>query len=229
MTGHAKISLIEAVERLGPRYPAGEILTDPFQQILWENIGYLIDDARRSTLFETFGSEIGLDPRVILDADTAALLPIAQRGGMRPEVRVGRWRTIAEITLTEAAGDLLATLARLPLAKARALLKQYPTIGDPGADKILLFAGVAARPCLDSNGVRALARLGFFAEQKSYTASYRAAIEVVKAHGQDDRDWLVTAYLALRDHGRALCKRGTPQCLACPLDAGCAHAGVTAL
>ena len=34
-------------------------------------------------------------------------------------------------------------LRALPLAKARALLKLYPTIADPGADKILLFAGIA--------------------------------------------------------------------------------------
>ncbi|QUD86997.1 hypothetical protein [Phenylobacterium montanum] len=229
MSGKARISLIEAVERLAALYPPGEPLTDPLQQILWENIGYLIDDDRRAVLFETFRAEIGLDPQAILKADPKRLMPIAQRGGMRPEIRVERWRTIAEITLAQAGGDLLATLQRLPLTRARALLKHYPTIADPGADKVLLFAGVAPRPALESNGVRTLARQGFFAEQKSYSASYRAAVEVLATFGQPDRDWLMRAYLALRDHGRALCKRSKPQCLACPLDPDCAHAPVAGL
>ncbi|MFX8879625.1 hypothetical protein ABTM72_20090, partial [Acinetobacter baumannii] len=81
----------------------------------------------------------------------------AERGGMRPDVRVERWRSIARITL-EAGGDLRAALAALPLVKARALLKRFPTIADPGADKVLLFSGVAPRPCLESNGLRVFCR-----------------------------------------------------------------------
>jgi hypothetical protein len=69
---------------------------------------------------------------------------------MRPETRVKRWRDIAEIVQTRAAGDLAVALAALPLAKARALLKAFPTIGDPGADRIMLFAGLAPRPSLES-------------------------------------------------------------------------------
>ena len=61
---------------------------------------------------------------------------------MRPDQRVERWRTIAEITLRDASGDLRATLKSLPVAKARLLLKKFPVIGDPGADKILLFSGI---------------------------------------------------------------------------------------
>ena len=74
------------------------------------------------------------------------LLDIASRGGMRPPVRVERWLTIARITLADAGGDLDSALRTLPLAKARTLLKTFPAIGDPGADKILLFSGVAPLP-----------------------------------------------------------------------------------
>ena len=212
------------IDILAERYPAPAFLTDPLQQILWENIGYLIDDARRADLFEEFRDRIGLKAHAIEQADGAALYDIARRGGMRPEVRVGRWRDIARIALDGPDGDLGRALAALPVGKARALLKRFPAIGDPGADKILLFAGVAARPSLDSNGVRALARLGFFIEQASYAASYRAAIAALTRHGEPDRDWLIRAHLVLRDHGKTLCKRATPLCLACPLDAACAHA-----
>jgi endonuclease-3 len=134
---------------------------------------------------------------------------------MRPETRVQRWRNIAKIAADRAGGDLAGALRSLPLDKARALLKAFPVIGDPGADKILLFADIAARPSLDSNGVRALAHLGFFAEGRDYAASYRAAIDALVRRGEPDRAWLVTAYLVLREH--------------CPLDAACAHALVARL
>jgi endonuclease-3 len=168
-TGTAHPDLRATIAELARVYPAPAILTDPLQQILWDNIGYLIDDDRRAALFEEFHLRVGLTPSDIESADFETLFDIARRGGMRPETRVQRWRDIAALVQTRAGGDLSGALANLNPAKARALLKAFPTIGDPGADRILLFAGRAARPCLESNGVRALARLGFFAEQRDYS------------------------------------------------------------
>ena len=50
---------------------------------------------------------------------------------------------------------------------------QFPMIGEPGAEKILLFSGVLAVLALDSNGVRVLVRLGVGEERKSYAATYK--------------------------------------------------------
>jgi endonuclease III len=222
-------SLRHVLAELAMRYPAGEVLADPLALLLWENIGYLIDDERRAALHEEFKARVGLSADKIAGADGAVLLDMARRGGMRPQTRVERWRAIAAIVLGSCAGDLEGALRALPLGKARALLKRFPAIGDPGADKILLFCDIAPRPSLESNGVRALARLGFFAEQRSYGASYAAAIGVIEQQGLLERDWLVGAYLALRQHGRTLCKRAAPLCLACPLDAGCAKRVVARL
>ena len=229
MTARVPPDLKAAIATLARLYPAPGILTNPLHQILWDNIGYLIDDERRAALFEIFTARVGLSPEAIAAADFDTLYDIARRGGMRPETRVQRWRDIGQIVLNRAGGDLAGTLAAMALPKARALLKAFPTIGDPGADRILLFAGLASRPSLESNGLRALARLGFFSEGRDYSASYRAAIDVLVRHGEADRDWLITAFLALRAHGRALCKRGVPFCGACPLDVVCAHATVEAL
>ncbi len=77
--------------------------------------------------------------------------------------------------------------------------------------------------------MRTLARLGFFSEGRDYTASYRAAVDALVRDGEIDRDWLVGAYLALREHGRTLCKRAAPLCPPCPLDGVCAHAEVRVL
>ena len=221
--------LVALVDRLKATLAPAAVPTEPFEMILWENIGYLIDDGRRRALFTDFAAQVGLDPAAIAAADDATLSPLARRGGMRPETRVERWRTIARIVREAAGGDLAGTLRRLPLAKARALLKRFPVIGDPGADKVLLFSGIAARPSLESNGLRALARLGFVEERPSYGGSYKAAMEVLAAAGRPDRDWLVDAYRLLRELGQTSCRRGEPVCAACPLDAVCAHRAVKAL
>src|SRR5262249_14126094 len=105
--------------------------------------------------------------------------------------------------------------------------KTFPSIGDPGADRILLFAGIAARPSIESNGMRALVRLGFCEEQRNYAQTYKAATAALLA-ASSDPEWLKRAYVLLRAHGKALCKRPAPLCEPCPLDAVCAHRPVTA-
>lgn len=217
------LDLLGVVEGLRIHRDLPALPSDPFQLVLWDNIGALIPDERRAALFAEFGHKVGYEPGAILAADPALLLSIAERGGMRPLVRVERWQESAAIVL-ERGGDLAATLRALPVAKARALLKRFPVIGDPGADKILLFAGIDARPSLDPNGLRSLVRLGFFPQQASYAASYKAGVTLLSTAGKPDREWLMAAYLRLRAHGKTLCRRGTPLCHACPFDPVCAHA-----
>jgi endonuclease-3 len=202
-------------------------MTDPLALIVWENIGYLIDDARRAELFEEFGDRVGLDADKIMRAPGAVLLDIAKRGGMNPGTRVSRLKNIASIVLES--GELLSALKSLPLPKARALLKKFPGIADPGADKILLFSGVSVQPALESNGLRVLVRLGYAPQQPSYSASYKAAVGALKDGGTMERAWLMRAYGVLRAHGQALCKRTAPNCIACPLDKSCAHLPATGL
>jgi endonuclease III len=222
-----QLALSPAVARLSRAYGAAAPLRDPLQLILWENIGYLIDDEKRAALFEEFGERVGFDAAAIARAPQSVLADIAKRGGMRPGTRVQRWLAIAHIVLAEGGGDLKRTLRTLPLTKARALLKKFPGIGDPGADKILLFAGIAGVPSLESNGLRAMVRLGYAPEEKSYAATYKGACRVLeKAAGGDPR-WLMSAYVVLREHGRHLCKRSKPQCMTCMLDKVCDHVALT--
>ncbi|HEY4942592.1 MAG TPA: hypothetical protein VII56_14280 [Rhizomicrobium sp.] len=223
-----RVTLKDAVAKLAPLYRASKPLGDPLAILVWENIGYLIDDARRGALFAEFGKRIGLKAHEIANAPMPILTDIAARGGMHPQKRAERLREIGSLAIAACDGDLTAKLKSLPLAKARTLLKKFPAIGDPGADRILLFAGITAQPCLDSNGLRALVRLGLCAEGKSYAQTYKAGIDVLRRDGAPDAAWLKRAYLVLREHGKALCKRSAPICEPCPLDRVCAHRPVTA-
>ena len=193
---------------------------DPYAIVLHENAGYLIDDDRRDALYARI---VALAPNAValLSADHAALLEIASGGGMRPDERVARWRAIAEITLDEADGDLLATLRRLPLASAKKLLARFPSIGAPGVDRILLFSEIAATPSVDSNGLRVLERYGAVAVGLPYARGYRDACAALRAAFGDDGGALRRAYLVLRRHGKTICRRAAPDCPHCPVRTSC--------
>jgi endonuclease-3 len=195
--------------------------TDPLEMILWENIAYLADDARRAQAWETFRKRIGTTPEEILAAPRAELMTIA-RAGILAADRVEKIREIAAIALHEFGGDLNKALDEGP-TRAKKALKKFPSIGDPGAEKILLFSRREPVLALDSNGLRVLLRLGYGKEDKNYSTSYRSAQEATRAEWKRDFDWLIAAHQLLRLHGQELCKRTRPRCEACPLRGECAY------
>ena len=194
---------------------------------MWENAVYLLPDERRREVFNALRDQVGLTATAIDAAPHAVLLPIAIRGGMRPEMRVFRWRQIAQITLSQFAGNLNSIL-ELPYGEAKKALKLFPTIGDPGAEKILLLCGVASGLPLESNGLRVLTRLGWGRSQKSYGATYRSVQDDIKSELPVHVERLKEAHLLLRAHGKILCKENMPLCHQCPLAAECRYAESTA-
>jgi endonuclease III len=212
----------EIIERLRHYYgpPPTPPAHGPFELVLWENACYLLPDERRLEVFQTLRDKVGLNAAAIDAAADRVLLPIALRGGMRPEMRVFRWREIARVTLNQYNGDLDSIL-NLPYAEAKKALKQFPTISDPGAEKILLLCGMAGPLPLESNGLRVLCRIGWGHEQKSYQATYRSVQEALKPELPSQAEPLKQAHLLLRLHGKTLCNDKAPLCHACPVSSQC--------
>jgi endonuclease-3 len=199
----------------------------PFELLLWENACYLLPDERRQEVFEALRAQVGLTPAAIDAASDQLLLPLAKRGGMRPETRVFRWRQIAGIVLNQYAGNLDSILSQ-PYGEAKKALKQFPTVGDPGAEKILLLCGVSSGLPLESNGLRVLVRLGWGRLQRNYGATYRSVQEALKPELPTSQERLKEAHLLLRKHGKTLCKDKAPVCYQCPVSAECTYAQTTA-
>jgi endonuclease-3 len=195
----------------------------PFELVMWENSCYLLSDQRRAAVFEAVRQQVGMDAASIWKADQEILLPLATMGGMRPETRVFRWREIARITLTQFDGNLDAIL-QLPYPKAKRALHQFPCIGQPGAEKILMLCGMNTGLPLESNGLRVLERVGYGRAQKNYGATYRSVQEALEGQIPPDAAALSRAHLLLRQHGKTLCRNSLPLCQACPLAPGCAFA-----
>lgn len=215
-------SLQEIIAKLESFYgkPHPPKTTDPFEMILLENVAYLVGDEQRSEAFDALADRVGLSPVDIVTAPEEKLLEVARLGGMLPASRVEKLRRVADIALQEFEGDLESILA-LPAPKAKRALKKFPGIGDPGAEKILLFTRTQPLLALESNGLRAMMRVGYGEEQKTYSATYRSVQEAVEPELKNDFDWLIEAHQLLRRHGQELCKRSEPRCAECPLKLDC--------
>src|SRR5256714_14474377 len=217
-------TLSKLIARLAKFYgkPKPPITTGPFELILFESVAYLVSDERRADAFELLRKTVGTKPHQILSAANNALLKVTELGGMHPEKRAARLREIALIAMNEFGGDLSEAL-QLPLPKAKKALQKFPSIGEPSAEKFLLFTRSYPVLGLDSNGLRVLLRLGFGEEKKNYSASYRSVQEAIKDQLTDDYDWLIDAHLLLRQHGKELCKTNRPLCEECPVKKSCAY------
>src|SRR5262249_45299367 len=118
--------------------------------------------------------------------------------------------------------DLRAGLTG-PLTKVRQALKRFPGIADPGADRILLFAGIAPVPAVPSNSPYVLVRIQRGREPAKYAATYREARQAIEAEVPETIDARTRAYLLLQRHAQTLCKRTRPKCDDCPLNTCCAY------
>jgi endonuclease III len=216
-----RITLPQVIDRLQSHYgeqktqePAG-----PWQMILWENVAYLADDNRRQQAFQTLKKRIGTKPAQILSASDEALLEVT-RHGIMPERFAEKLRKCAKLVLEEFDGDLGYVL-RLPVSEAKKALRKFPGIGEPGAEKILLFTGSSPVLALESNGLRVLLRLGFGEEKKSYSTTYRLVQKAAEQGLDNDCSRLIQSHLLLRRHGQELCRRSKPLCNQCPLAPMC--------
>src|SRR5579884_4305306 len=127
-------SILDALEAFyGAQQPAAP--TDPYDFIVWWHCGYPASDAACDKGWAALRDEVGISPDALRRATPAQLARPLKAGGMVPELRAQRMKEIVERIERECEGDLLATLRRDP-ENARRLLKRFPNIADPGADRI---------------------------------------------------------------------------------------------
>jgi endonuclease III len=169
---------------------------------------------------------VGVTPEKILAASDSTLAGALKAGGMVPELRAQRLREDADRVLREFGGDLAAALAG-PADAARKLLKKFPNIADAGANRILLFAGLAPVAAVPSNCPQVLVRIQLGLERENYIVTYREAQKLIEAEVKPALEARQRAYLLLKRHGQELCKRTKPKCERCPVSGECRYfAGV---
>jgi endonuclease III len=218
-----RITLPQVVERLETHHgrQLRPKLDGPWEMILWENVAYLADDDRRAEAFQTLKKQIGTDPAWILAIPDEALLEVT-RHGIMPEAFAEKLRECAKILLEQFDGDLRHVLD-LPVPKAKNALRKFPGIGEPGAEKILLFTRTVPVLALESNGLNVLLRIGFGEEKKSYATTYRLVQQAAVEGLDPDCSLFIKAHLLLRRHGQTVCRRTEPLCDQCLVAPDCEY------
>jgi endonuclease III len=214
--------VLDTLESLyGTLQPAAP--TDPYEFLIWWQCGYPPSEERCAKGWRALTEQIGIAPKRLISSTPAKLAAALAEGGIVPKLRAERVKEIATRVAEEHAGDLRASLARLSAAQARKLLKSFPGIGNPGADRILLFARIEPVAAVPSACPHVLVRVTDGSLGDKYTETYAAA--------QQQQNELpakfaarIRGYLLLSRHGRELCKRTNPACPDCPLRPMCAFA-----
>lgn len=219
----SRISIANLLDRLeafhGPQEPNFPV--DPYEFLVWWYCGYPASDAACSKGWANLTREVGIEPEQLLKAKPAKLAATLKAGGMVPELRAERLKEVAMRVKDEFGGDLLAGLGG-PIPQARKKLKSFHSIADPGADRILLFAGISPIAAVPSNCVHVLDRILHSEETQNYSAAYREAQRALAAELPEKFDVRTRAYLLLKKHGQEICKRTNPKCGECPVSAKCA-------
>jgi endonuclease III len=207
--------------------------SEPYEMILFVNCGYPATDASCWRGYEALEREVGTKPEAILATPKAKLAKLMRLGGIVPELRAERLKVIAKLVNEEFGRDLKWSLEKLMqeekkdagkgIRLAKKALKEFPVIGDPGADKILLFAELAPIAAVPSACPGVPQRIFFGEEDKNYGAGYRAAREAMTAELPETLDARQRAYLLLKRHGAEICKRTKPKCEVCPVNDMCTY------
>jgi endonuclease-3 related protein len=224
--------ILEALEKMyGPQQPAGP--SDPYEMIVYLNCGYPASDAACSKGFDALKREVGPSPKEILAASKSKLAKLLLLGGIVPEQRAEKLHEIARKVKSEFGGDLKAALKKCVseekkqpgkgIRGAKKILREFPVIGEPSSEKILLFSNLAALAAVPSANVEVPARLWFGKAGKNYAADYRAARDILNSGLPATLAARQRAYLLLKKHGQQTCKRSNPRCEVCPLTGQCAY------
>jgi endonuclease-3 len=195
--------------------------TDPYEFIVWWHCGYPASDAACAKGWEKLTAAVGIEPDRLLKATPAKLAEVLKPGGMVPELRALRLKEIAMRVKDQFGGDLRSSLTG-SLTASRKILKSFSNIADPGADRILLFAGIAPIAAVASNCPHVLVRILHGQERENYGVTYREAQQSIAAEVPETLEARQRAYLLLKKHGQELCKRTKPKCEKCSVSAECA-------
>lgn len=226
--------LTPILDALESKYGAQMLVgpTNPYEMIVFLNCGYPASDAKCAKGFEALKREVGVEPKKVLAVSKAKLAKVMQPSVIIPGLCAQRLKEIARKVKGECKGDPTAVLKqRLREAKqpgngvkaAKKVLQQFPVVGEPSAEKILLFSGLAPVAAVPSAFVDVPVRLFIDEPGKNYAADYKAAREILDSGLPQTFEARRRAYLLLKKHGQEICKHSKPKCEVCPVTAQCAY------
>ena len=156
--------------------------SEPYEMILFVNCGYPATDTSCAKGYEALRCEAGTKPEKILAAPKAKLAKLMRRGGIVPELRAERLKTIAKIVNEEFGGDLKWSLEKL-LQNEKKNRRQGDTPRQESAK------GISCH-WRSRRGQNSLVRETGAGNSGSFSIHRRAATHFIWRRGQELRGWL---------------------------------------
>lgn len=202
--------MLATLEKTFGRLPAPKRVR-AFDMLVAQTCGYPASEEACAKGYDALARDVGTTADAILAAPKSKLVRAMRAGGIVPDVRAARLVHIAKAA--KGGADL----------RSRKVLTKMPTIGDPGADRILLFTRVEPVAAVPSNALQVPVRIGLAPDGAPYAATYRAARAALDEALPRTFDARIRAHLLLKRHGQTICKRSRPKCELCPLTRDCAY------
>ena len=209
------ISAQEIIDRLGGSYGPFEHARriDPAEELVFTILSQHTSDINSGRAFGQLMEEFGT-----LEAVAAGSIPRISKaissGGLA-RVKAPRIKTILNIILEKRGNLDLHFLADMPLADAKAWLRELPGIGPKSAAVILCFSLGMPAMAVDTHVHRVSKRLGLIGPKVGADAAH----DLLEAMVEPEQ--VYAFHTALITHGRRVCKAPRPRCDECVLAFGC--------
>ena len=186
---------------------------DPIHELTFTILSQHTSDINSERAFRSLMQRFGsLD--AVVDADVSEIEEAISGGGLA-KIKAPRIKEVLS-KIVELNGSLdLSFLREMPLADAKAWLRQLPGIGPKSAGIILSFSLGMPAMAIDTHIYRVSQRLAFIGPKVSADKAHDVLEEAVKP------EQVYPFHQAFINHGRQVCRAQRPRCEECIVGHGC--------
>ena len=214
-TAIKRLSAQEIIRLLGSSYGPFEHARrlDPAEELVFTILSQHTSDTNSERAFHRLMAEFD-SLEAVARGGVDRISQAISSGGLA-RIKAPRIKQVLNLIL-EKQGDLdLSFLAEMPLAEAKAWLRELPGIGPKSAAVILCFSLGMPAMAVDTHVHRVSKRLGLIGPKVNADKAHDLLEAMV-----DSQD-VYPFHTALITHGRRVCKAPRPRCDQCVLAFGC--------
>src|SRR5438552_5443281 len=188
--------------------------SDPFILFVWEVLSVHSTPRKRDAALAALKRLRALTPDAMWRTPQKQLEASVALAGPYLEQRLARLRTGVDLFRRT---PTLKAIIKGPVPAARRALKPFPTLGEGGAHRMLLFAADHAVLPVDARVTRVARRLGYGESLPDFKKTSRSVQAAIAAELPATVDACRRAYMYLSHHGATTCTEADPHCGICPL------------
>jgi endonuclease-3 len=186
---------------------------DPASEIVFTILSQHTSDHNSELAFKRLMDTLG-SLEEVARADTELIAQCINVGGLA-RIKAPRIKQVLNLIMERVGSLDLYFLKEMPLAEAKAWLRELPGIGPKSAAVILCFALGMPAMAVDTHIYRVAKRVGLIGPKTSYELAHEILERAVAP------EEIYPFHMSLITHGRRVCKAPRPLCAQCVLAFRC--------